>query len=145
MDTAECFDVGIADRPYDDFGNNIGAHSTRLSQAAREAKSRVDTGSPLCAGPRRVRWQPGAAACPAAHARIRSGNAGGPLIDSTGALVGVNYAGNDELDSNFAIHRDEVLEVISDLVDGEDVLSLGINGEALVGEDGAGLGIWVTP
>ncbi|HEX6364513.1 MAG TPA: trypsin-like peptidase domain-containing protein [Agromyces sp.] len=77
-------------------------------------------------------------------ARIRGGNSGGPLIDSKGALVGVNYAGNDELDYNFAIHRDAVLEVISDLVDGKDVLSLGINGEALVGEDGAGLGIWVN-
>jgi serine protease Do len=77
-------------------------------------------------------------------ARIRGGNSGGPLIDGKGALVGVNYAGNDELDYNYAIHRDEVLEVISDLVDGKDVLSLGINGEALVGEDGAGLGVWVN-
>ena len=77
-------------------------------------------------------------------ARIRAGNSGGPLIDPQGALVGVNYAGNDELDYNFAIHRDAVLEVISDLVDGEDVLSLGINGEAIVGEDGTGLGVWVN-
>ncbi|WP_395245772.1 S1C family serine protease [Agromyces sp. MMS24-K17] len=77
-------------------------------------------------------------------ARIRGGNSGGPLVDSEGALVGVNYAGNDALDYNYAIHRDAVLEVIGDLVDGEDVLSLGINGEALVDEEGTGLGIWVN-
>ncbi|QEO15106.1 trypsin-like serine protease [Agromyces intestinalis] len=77
-------------------------------------------------------------------ARIRGGNSGGPLIDANGALVGVNYAGNDALDYNYAIHRDAVLEVIGDLVDGTDVLSLGINGEALVDEEGTGLGIWVN-
>lgn len=77
-------------------------------------------------------------------ARIREGNSGGPLVDSEGRLVGVNYAGNDELDFNFAIHRDEVLDVIGDLVDGKDVLSLGINGEAITSEDGEGLGVWVN-
>ncbi|WP_394553028.1 S1C family serine protease [Agromyces sp. MMS24-JH15] len=77
-------------------------------------------------------------------ARIRGGNSGGPLVDPEGALVGVNYAGNDALDYNYAIHRDAVLDVIGDLVDGKDVLSLGVNGEALVDDEGAGLGIWVN-
>lgn len=77
-------------------------------------------------------------------ARIRGGNSGGPLVDDRGALVGVNYAGMDALDYNYAIHRDEVTEAVKQLRKGEDVLSLGVNGTALQDEEGNGLGIWVN-
>lgn len=77
-------------------------------------------------------------------ARIRAGNSGGPLVDDAGKLVGVNYAGNDQHDQNLAIHRDEVQGVIDQLIDGENVMSLGINGTALMTEEGEGLGIWVN-
>ncbi len=76
-------------------------------------------------------------------ARIRPGNSGGPLVDPQGRVVGVNYAGEDTYDYNFAIHRDEVQAVIEQLAAGENVLSLGINGQGIMGEDG-GLGIWVA-
>ncbi|MGX5680340.1 S1C family serine protease [Schumannella luteola] len=77
-------------------------------------------------------------------ARIRGGNSGGPLVADNGRVVGVNYAGNDELDYNFAIHRDQVTPVLKDLMDGKAVQSLGVNAEALMPlDDGTAQGIWV--
>jgi serine protease Do len=78
-------------------------------------------------------------------ARIRGGNSGGPLVAENGHVVGVNYAGNDELDYNFAIHRDQVQPVLEDLIAGKLVQSLGLNAQALgPDENGAPLGIWVS-
>jgi serine protease Do len=78
-------------------------------------------------------------------ARIRGGNSGGPLVAENGHVVGVNYAGNDELDYNFAIHRDQVLPVLDDLIAGKLVQSLGLNAQALSpNENGEPLGIWVS-
>ena len=76
-------------------------------------------------------------------ARIRGGNSGGPLVDPDGHVVGVNYAGIDEHDINLAIHRDAARDVVEQLAAGERVLSLGINAEALVDDEGTG-GIWVA-
>lgn len=78
-------------------------------------------------------------------ARIRGGNSGGPLVADNGRVVGINYAGNDELDYNYAIHRDEALAVLDDLKAGKPVLSLGINAQALApADDGTPNGIWVS-
>jgi serine protease Do len=69
------------------------------------------------------------------------GNSGGPIVTADGKVVAVNYAG-DGAGQAFAIDRDEAQKVLPSLIAGEDVTSIGINGQALV--DGAFSGIWVA-
>jgi len=73
-------------------------------------------------------------------ATINPGNSGGPLLDAEGKVVGINYRGR-ETNQYFAIGRDLAVNILNDLEDGQDVESLGINGEAFVAEDLSG--IWV--
>ncbi len=76
-------------------------------------------------------------------ARIRGGNSGGPLLDESGRIVGINYAGIDESDQNYAIAIADAVDIIDRLTAGENVEAIGINGEAVT--DDAGLsGIWVA-
>ena len=78
-------------------------------------------------------------------ADIRGGNSGGPLVSSDGQVIGINYAGDDELGVNYAISLPPKRDLIDQLVEGNTVTSLGINGEAVFGDDTeAGLpGIWI--
>jgi serine protease Do len=73
-------------------------------------------------------------------ATINPGNSGGPLLDENGQVVGINYRGR-ETDQYFAIGRDLAVKVVDDLEEGQNVESVGINGEAFVGDDYSG--IWV--
>jgi serine protease Do len=69
------------------------------------------------------------------------GSSGGPIVTEDGKVVAVNYAG-DSAGQSYGIGRDEALKVIPRLRDGEDVTSLGINGQAIT--DGTFAGIWVA-
>jgi serine protease Do len=77
-------------------------------------------------------------------ATINPGNSGGPIITGDGQVVGVNYASYAAAGQFFAIARDTVLPIIEELRAGNDIDSLGINGLAVVSEDGSLSGIWIN-
>jgi serine protease Do len=77
-------------------------------------------------------------------ATINQGNSGGPLVDASGKAVGVNYRLRPDFNQYFAIGGDIAIPIIEELRTGKDVDSIGVNGRAVVSEDGSLSGIWVA-
>lgn len=77
-------------------------------------------------------------------ARIRGGNSGGPLLDEFGKIVGINYAGIDASDQNYAITIADAQPIIEQLMDGNSVDAIGINGRAIYMPDQGAVGVWVA-
>ncbi len=77
-------------------------------------------------------------------ATINPGNSGGPLIDENGKVVAVNYSGWAEVNQYFAIGQDVAIPVIEQLRQGKDLNAIGLNGRAVISNDGSFSGVWVT-
>ena len=78
-------------------------------------------------------------------ANIQPGNSGGPLVDSEGKLVGVNYAGGDPGTGTaqfFAIAQDLAQPLIDELQKGNKE-TIGVNGQAFVDKENNLSGVWV--
>jgi S1-C subfamily serine protease len=68
-------------------------------------------------------------------APIRPGSSGGPLVDDTGAVLGVGYAGTGS-GRYLAIGAPEASTIAARLEEGTSVASIGLNGEAFAPELG---------
>ncbi len=77
-------------------------------------------------------------------ATINPGNSGGPLITGDGQVVGINYSSLKSANQYFAIDEKTARPVVDELMKGNDVDSIGINGTAVTANDGSFSGIWVS-
>jgi serine protease Do len=81
------------------------------------------------------------------NAAIQPGNSGGPLVNADDAsVIAVNYATNDPgtgTNQFFAISAGEAQDIVEQLQGGDNVLSLGVNGQAIFDEQTGAVGIWV--
>ncbi len=72
------------------------------------------------------------------------GNSGGPVVTPDGRVIAVHYAGNASTRQAFGISRDVATGIIEQLETGENLDSIGVNGQAVGNEDGSLTGIWVA-
>ncbi|MFQ5407214.1 MAG: S1C family serine protease [Anaerolineales bacterium] len=77
-------------------------------------------------------------------ATINPGNSGGPLVTGDGQVIGVNYSSRANVDQYFAISAEKAIPLTEQLRAGEDADSIGVNGQAVVSDDGSLSGVWVS-
>lgn len=77
-------------------------------------------------------------------ATTNPGNSGGPVITPDGKVIAVHYAGDASVRQAFGISKDVAQNIIEQLKTGENVDTIGVNGQAVASEDGTLTGIWVS-
>ncbi len=77
-------------------------------------------------------------------AQALPGNSGGPVVNDNAQVVAVHYAGNHDTRQVFGISAELAKPVTDELATGKNIDSIGINGEAVVSDDGSLSGIWVS-
>ncbi len=76
-------------------------------------------------------------------AATNPGSSGGPAVTDNGQVIAVNFAGNQARQA-FGIARASAQPVIDELRKGNNVDTIGVNGEAFVSQDQTLAGIWVS-
>ncbi len=80
-------------------------------------------------------------------ADAQPGNSGGPIVTEDAEIVGVHFMSYDAgtgTTQKFGISAELAMEAVETLADGEDLLSLGVNGQAIYDEASGLTGIWVA-
>ena len=79
-------------------------------------------------------------------AAAQPGNSGGPLVTTDGRVAGIHYASSTQTNTSqfLAIAADVAEPIVEQLAAGNDVDSVGINGQIVVAEDGTTAGLWVA-
>ena len=72
------------------------------------------------------------------------GNSGGPVVNPDGQVMAIHYASNRDTRQAFGISRDIAKKILDDLEAGNNVDTIGVNGQAVSNEDGSVTGVWVS-